>query len=298
MANFLFIDDSGSKEWDTPYSRDFVDNPPARTNQNRSFWQKNYFVLAGIHVNTDTMQTLNSLINIEKKRLFGTKEVELHSANLRNIHRIHKDYLDKFGITQDELRTFIHDFWYPLFLNFDMQLIAIIVDKRYYKNPRHEGKTPLEIAVEALFDRTELHPHSDCRIIFDQMEDQIRSTKRDQGKVLRIAGTKINLDDGKFEDKYHHTSVGFESSASSNFLQLADMVAYNVWRQFVDYGDEWDRHSKPNEHHKLPTYPYFETISRKFYCSRDQRVNGFGIVKLPDPNNKVRGWYIEPTQDS
>lgn len=34
--------------------------------------------------------------------------------------------------------------------------------------------------------------------------------------------------------------VSFDNSANSNFLQLADIVAYNVWRQFVEYGDEWD----------------------------------------------------------
>ncbi len=296
MANFLFIDDSGSKQWDTPYSREFVDSPPARTSQNRAFWQKNYFVLAGLHINTDTMSKLNPLINQEKQRVFGTKYVELHSANLRNKHRIRKDYLDRFNVSQDDLRQFIDSFWYPLFSQYDLQLIAIIIDKRYYKNPRHEGKMPLELAVETLFDRTELHPHNDCRIIFDQMDSQIRTTKRDQGKILRISDTKINLNDGKFADKYHHTSVGFEKSANSNFLQLADMVAYNVWRQFVDYGNEWDNHSlNLDEHHKLLTYPYFERISHKFYCNKDGRVNGFGIVKLPDPSNKKRGWYIEPS---
>lgn len=297
MANFLFIDDSGSKQWDIPYSRDFVDNPPARTPQNLDFWRKNYFVLAGLHIDTDTMALLNPIINQKKEQFFGTKHVELHSVNLRNQHKAKKEYLDKFNIPLDSLRSFVDDFWYPIFLQYELQLIAIIIDKRYYKNPRHEGKTPLEIAVEALFDRTELHPHSDCRIIFDQMDSQIRSTKRDQGKILRISSTKINLNDGKFEDKYHHVSVGFEKSANSNFLQLADMVAYNVWRQFVDYGNEWDNHS-PNydEHHKLPTYSYFERISRSFYCDNKNKVNGFGIVKLPDPNNKMRGWYIEPQE--
>lgn len=294
MANFLFIDDSGSKQWDTPYSKDFVEHPPARTTQNRNFWEKNYFVLAGLHINSDTMAVLNPLINAEKERVFGTKFVELHSTNLRNKYRQRKDYLEKFNISADDLRDFIENFWYPIFEQYDMQLISIIIDKRYYKNPRHEGKTPLEIAVEALFDRTELHPHNDCNIIFDQMDSQIKSTKRDQGKILHISNTQINLDDGKFANKYHHTSARFEQSATSNFLQLADMVAYNVWRQFVDYGDEWDKHS-PNfdEHRKLPSYSYFDKISSKFYHNPKGRVNGFGIVKLPDPNNKIRGWFVE-----
>lgn len=294
MSNYLFIDDSGSKEWRTPYSRDFIDNPPARTKQNLDFWRGNYFVLAGIHITSDLMATLNPLINKKKLEVFGTQYVELHSSNLRNPYQIRKQYLDKYHITNDMLREFIDNFWYPLFENNPIQIIAIIVDKRYFKNFRHiDGKTPLEIASEALFDRTELHPHKDCNIVFDQMDDHIKSAKRDQGKVFEISNTKINLADGKYKNKYSHTSVSFESSANSNFLQLADMVAYNVWRQFVDYGDEWDNHSPIGEHRKLPTYPYFERVSQNFYHSDKNMLNGWGIVKLPDPhNNWLKGWNL------
>lgn len=50
MRNFLFIDDSGSKDWDTPYSFEFTYKPPTRTEQNINFWEKNYFVLAGLQI--------------------------------------------------------------------------------------------------------------------------------------------------------------------------------------------------------------------------------------------------------
>ena len=265
MSNFLFIDDSGSKEWKTPYSRDFVIHPPARTAQNLNFWRENYFVLAGIHITSDTMATLNPVIDQEKLRVFGTKNVEMHSVNLRNPYKMKKEYLEKYDITLDQLRDFIENFWYQIYTDYDIQIISIIVDKRYFKNVRHEGKTPLEIAAEALFDRTELHPHKECSIIFDQMDSQIKSHKHDQGKVFEIASTKINLEDGKYKNKYSHTLVSFDNSANSNFLQLADIVAYNVWRQFVEYGDEWDNHSPEGEHRELPVYPYFERISNCFY---------------------------------
>lgn len=87
--------------------------------------------------------------------------------------------------------------------------------------------------------------------------------------------------------------VSFDNSANSNFLQLADIVAYNVWRQFVEYGDEWDNHSPEGEHRELPMYPYFERISNCFYHDRNNKVSGCGIVKLPDPYNKQKGWNIE-----
>lgn len=84
-----------------------------------------------------------------------------------------------------------------------------------------------------------------------------------------------------------------KKSSNSNFLQLADMVAYNTWRQFVDYGNEWDIHSPIGKHRSLPMYKYFDIISSNFYHNKNNRINGFGIIKLPDPFNKKRGWNLE-----
>lgn len=144
-------------------------------------------------------------------------------------------------------------------------------------------------------------PYKECKIVFDQMDKSIGSKTHNQGKILRIANTKINLEDGKFVNKYHHTKVEFENSLYSNFLQLADMVAYNVNRQFIDYGDEWDKHSEADQHRILPTYEYFERISRYFYHNESNRVSGYGIVKLPDPFNQgEKGWnyYSKVTRKS
>lgn len=285
MSNFLFIDDSGSKQWETPFADDFVEQPPKRTAENRNFWRGNYFVLAGVHVDSKTIAKLNPLINETKRQYFGTKDVEIHSVDLRNPHSRQKKYLDRYGIKSEKLKEFIDEFWYPLFIKFGLQLVAIVVDKRYF-NVSERKEIPLEIAAKALFDQTETHPHKECRIIFDQMDSQLKSSKHEQGKILRIADTKIELDDGRYAKKFHHTSVGFDKSCSSNFLQLADTVAYNTWRQFVDYGHEWDIHSiGDNNHRELPTYEYFGRIAIKFYCNDKNTVSGVGLIKVPDPFN-------------
>ncbi len=294
--HYFFIDDSGSKNWDTPFTQDFVDNPPARTEQNLDFWRKNYFVLGGFRIDTSAMADLDTRINKKKEEVFGTKYVEIHSTALRLPKNRKKEYINKFHISEEELRNFVENFWYPLFDEGKMQLFAVVVDKRYYKKFR-PTRGPLEIAVETLFDRNELNSSKECTVIFDQMEDEIRSSKCDQGKVIKIADTKIDLGDGKFADKYHHVSLSFEKSEKSNFLQLADMVAYNVWRQFVDFGDEWDIHdyTQPKNHRKLKTYDYFERISNYFlHSDNDKRVNGYGIIKLPDPwNGTIRNWHLD-----
>lgn len=281
MTSFLFIDDSGSKQWDTPYSRDFVDNPPARNVQNRNFWQENYFVLAGLHIDGDLIAELNPIINERKVKVFGTKHVEIRSVNLRNPEKRAKYYIDKFGVAEEDLREFIEDFWYKLFEDYKdkIQIQTVVIDKRYYKNNRFEIK-PLQIATQVLFDRIELHPNHQCVVIFDQMDHQVKTDKRDQGQILQISNRTINL--GSFREKYTHIHVGFEESKNSNFLQLADTAAYNVLRQFVDYGDQWEDASG-----KLPMYTYFDRISDNLYCDpASGRVKGYGIIKVPDPNGK------------
>ena len=82
--NFLFIDDSGSKDWETPFSNDFINNPPTRNTTNLNYWRRNYFVLAGLHITSDTLRKLNPLINKTKIKYFGTKHVEIKSEWLRN----------------------------------------------------------------------------------------------------------------------------------------------------------------------------------------------------------------------
>jgi hypothetical protein len=284
MSSFFFIDDSGSKEWDIPYAKDFVDHPPSRTSANRLFWEKNYFVLTGLYIPQELVAELNPLINDLKKQFFGTKHVEIKSVHLRNPEKRKKYYLDPFGISEDQLRNFIEDHWYKLFEDHKdgIQLQAFVLDKRYYKNKRPEC-TPLELTSQVLFDRVELNTNRQCSIVFDQMDAQIKSIKHQQGRILRIANKEVDLH--SFKQKYSHTEVRFEKSSNSNFLQLADTAAYNVLRQFIDNGDEWEEPSSQD----LKTYPYFDRVSDNFYCNvQDQQVAGYGIIKIPNGPSRHR----------
>ncbi len=107
------------------------------------------------------------------------------------------------------------------------------------------------------------------------MENRLHSEKNQQGEILKISNKEVNL--GSFHKKYTHAGARFEKSKNSNFLQLADTVAYNIWRQFVNYGDWWDE-EKENEQ---KMYPYFRKIIPNFY-HKDGRISGIGITKIPD----------------
>ncbi|MCY4010859.1 MAG: DUF3800 domain-containing protein [Candidatus Saccharibacteria bacterium] len=283
--NLFFIDDSGSKQWDTPHAESFIVKPPARTEQNRKYWESNYFVLAGIHVDSRLVAKLNQEIRQKKKEVFGNGQVEIKSYYLRNPEARKRQYLRKYDLTPKDLKSFVDTFWYKLLEDNkeNIQIQAVVLDKRYYSEQRHRH-SPLDIATVALLDRIEKHPKKQCRIIFDQMESSIRSTKGDQGRILQIADKSINLDSRR-DGSYSHIDVKFGKSSSSNFLQLADIVAYDIRGQFVDFGDQ--QTTKPLRF--LKYYPYFEGMMGNFYCnSKNSGIQGDGLVKLPNPPKFIK----------
>lgn len=82
-------------------------------------------------------------------------------------------------------------------------------------------------------------------------------------------------------------SLRFVNSANSHLIQVADLCAYNVYRQFIEYGPDWE---KPGPDGKLPMYEHFERIHRKFRCGPKGIVQGYGLVKIPE-TVKV-GWSL------
>lgn len=287
MSHFLFIDDSGSKEWDHPYNDQFRVSPPARTDANRQYWEKNYFVLAGVYLPSGLVAELNPYINALKVEYFGTKHVEIRSVWLRNPGKRKVQYLDKFGITEERLKEFVEAKWFRLMQDNaqTLQLQAFVLDKRLIKNTRSK-MTPLERTSLVLFDRVELNPNKACQIVFDQMDDQIKSERHQQGKILKIARREVDLGSFHGGKKYSHASVSFEKSSNSNFLQLADTVAYTVLRQFVDHGDDWEKPAGT----KLKMYPYLKRLGNNFYCEEDTgKVSGYGVVKIPS-GRLPHGW--------
>jgi len=273
---FFFIDDSGSKDWETPYAFEFTNKPPVRNEDNLKFWRGNYFVLAGIHISSEDISKINPEINKIKEEFFGTKFVEIKSEWLRNPQKRKRRYLDVFNKTEDELKDFIENKWYKIFENFkkEIQIQSFVLDKRFYKDKR-EKFTPFQKLIQVVFDRVELHPHAICEIVFDQMDSDIKSTKHNQGMILNISKKELDLE--SFHKKYSHTNVRFEKSSNSNFLQLSDTIAYNVFRQFVQHGDSWEGCDGDN----LKEYVFFSKIVPNLY-NKNGRIAGIGIIKVPD----------------
>lgn len=274
--SFFFVDDSGSKEWETPYAFEFTKKPPARNDANLKFWRGNYFVLAGVYISKEAIAKINPEIIAMKAEFFGTKFVEIKSEWLRNPHQRRKRYLEPYGKTEEELKKFVEEKWYGLFEKYvsEIQIQAFVLDKRFY-NTKREKETPLQWLVQVLFDRVELHPKSNCEIVFDQMDANIKSQKHSHGLILSISRKQLDL--GSFHKKYSHSNIQFEKSVNSNFLQIADTVAYNIFRQFVQHGDSWEGADGDT----LKEYSFFSKIIPNFY-HKNKRIAGYGIIKAPD----------------
>ena len=69
----------------------------------------------------------------------------------------------------------------------------------------------------------------------------------------------------------------FVDSKRSHLIQAADVVAYNVFRQFRDHGEEWETAGLG----QLPTYDWFSRIAARFRKGPDGRIQGFGVGKIP-----------------
>src|SRR5690606_33762819 len=74
----------------------------------------------------------------------------------------------------------------------------------------------------------------------------------------------------------------FVNSQISHLVQVADVCAYNVHRQFQDHGQEWES----DEIKSLPMYKYFNRINGKFRKSYNGQVQGYGICKMPEKAKK------------
>ncbi len=285
--NYFFIDDSGSRQWETPYSRTFLETPPDRSEENINFWRRNYFILGGIHITGQKVAELNHIINERKVALFGTKHVEIKSDHLRNPYLQQRYYLEQFGVTQQQLKDFINNFWYPLFTKNNFLVQAFVLDKRYFGGKRNES-SPLALTTQILFDRLEMMSSDECVLVFDQMESEIKSKKNDHGVILNVSDQQINT--SPFYAKYSHSEIRFERSCNSNFLQLADTAAYNVYRQFVNFGDQWEC----VDCKEMEDYEYFLRMADSIYSNEQGVISGYGIVKYPNPVKKQ--WVMKSNQ--
>lgn len=237
MLYKVFIDDSGSKDYITPYSKDFIENPPVYKNYEK-FWRDNYFVLCGVRVKQENLGAINLEINNLKKNYFHTTNVEIKSDWLRNPHQRKKHYFDMYGISSEKLNDFGKKFIDIISNHKDeIKIIAVVFDKRFYGDAKRQVSdgSPLLKNTQIIFEKVQYSGGYNI-VIFDQMESSLKLTVGNHDKILNVFQNNEGMEK-IFVDKYTNISdIIFMKSCNENFLQMADICAYNVYRQFIEFG--------------------------------------------------------------
>ena len=281
----VFIDESGKKEYKNPYSKDFISNPPP-LEKYEDFWRDNYFVLCGVRMKQEDLKVINPKINELKKEYFGTHEVEVKSDWLRNPHKRKKHYLIPFKVSAERLNEFGGKF-IDLIGEYkeQLKLIAVVFDKRFYgdaKRQKSEG-IPLLKTAQMLFERLQYAGNYHI-VIFDQMESSLKLTIGHHDRILNVLQKNAGMEKIYVDEYDKITDIKFMQSCNENFLQVADVCAYNIFRQFVEFGREWAGQSKSkNRKVVMSTYPYFDRIRCNFlYNPWNRKVRGVGLTCVPD----------------
>jgi len=285
MLYKVFIDESGKKEYITPYSKEFAKSPPLFQHY-PDFWRDNYFVLCGVRIKQENLNCINKDINNLKKNYFKTHKVEVKSDWLRNPYQRKKHYLDIYGISPEKLNEF-GDKFVDLIADYKekLKLFGIVFDKRFYgdaKRQTSEGN-PLLKTVQCLLERLEYAGGYNI-LVFDQMESSLKLTIGQHDKILNVFRKNVGMEK-IFVDKYTKiTDIKFMKSYQENFLQVADICAYNIFRQFVEHGREWAGEKKTSSgKSKMSLYKYFDKIRCNFYYHPiNKNVRGVGLICIPD----------------
>lgn len=274
----LYVDDSGTKEYadDGQYKITGGKTP--------------YFVFGGVLLTPAEAGAVAKSMRNLKLNAFGTPDVEIKANWLRIAHERESRYLDKYGIAADELRDFVDEV-YALLNRCDCKLVACVVNKaevqEQYKKPHYAPA----IAYDLLLQRVQQEMQAcagEAHITIDAMSGatpkgrQYLDNLTKQHAALKKNGSHLmrNMSFDRIGGQ------AFRNSQNDERLQLADLVSYAVYRQFVNHGPQWEEAGQ--EH--LPLYQYFERVTGKFRNDRG-RIQGYGIVKFP--RNKRILWGVK-----
>lgn len=269
MRNFsLYVDDSGTKEYATRGEA-----------YGRAGGKSRYFVFGGLLIDSDLAGPFFDRIAVLKQRVFGTTGVEIKSNWLRIPKERGRRYLTPYDLTEDRLTAFVNDY-YEIIGSTNLQLLAAVVDKEHmqqkYPTPWYAPAAAYEFLLQRVVQ--EVRTPDRVSVYIDDMMgatplgSQYKDNLKRHHARLQQHGSQLlrSLDFSTLGD------LRFLDSAYSHAVQVADIVAYNVYRQFIEHGEAWEQASE-----ELPMYDWFMKLSGKFRRGPNNRIQGFGVVKCP-----------------
>lgn len=269
-THVVYIDDSGTKE--------YADRPEDYNLSRRG--NSRYFVFCGALMTTAAAGLLRDKLVGLKTGCFGRGEVEVKSNWLRIPHERERRYLAPYRLTEDRLKRFVDDY-YAAVVEAELMFIAAVVDKLHmqeiYPRPWYAPAVAYELILQRV--QSQLAASDSVAVIIDDMTGA--TPKGNQYKKnLKLQHLMLKKHGGNLRRDYTFSCLSsqrFVNSAISNMIQVSDLAAYNVHRQFSQYGEEWEQEGQET----LSTYEHFGKIVTKFRKNTDGRIQGYGVVKFP-----------------
>lgn len=257
----IYIDDSGEKEYGENTSR--------------------YFVYAGVVLSAADEPACNAEVEALKVGVFGRPDVELKSNWLRIPHERQRRYLVPYSITDAQLNAMVDEL-YCWMGRCPVQYVAAAIDKiqmkESYPNPWHPSATSYQFLLQR-YQKHLARVNGFGYVTVDDMEgatpahNQWRDLLRSQHEQLKQEG--CSLTSLRFDNVA--PKLRFGDSKKFHLLQIADLVAYNVHRQFRDHGEDWDDPANS----RVPVYPRLRSQLPRFMRGPGHELQGWGIVKWP-----------------
>lgn len=235
-----------------------------------------YFTPCALGISAEQWHALDQQIRQAKIDCFGRADVEIKSSWLRRERERQKRYIQPYNISKQALSALTTQVYNAL-LEHQTVILACVVDKHAMQVQFTEPEPAVVKAYLTLLNQIETFLEAQQTygiVVFDKInESQFKKygyeaelAKQHALWRQRVAGEK------------HTTRVVegllFLPSHEHNFIQLADLCAYNIYRQFVEYGDEWQTGF-------VNRYPYFEWVESRLACDEQGNYRGYGLKQYP-----------------
>ena len=265
-----FLDESGQREYDPKTER--------------------YYVVAGAISPLDKVEIYNIELGGLKRAFFKTPEVEIKSHWLRQPEKRAEHYLEQYGISDKKLTAFVEAV-YEWIIATDIMFIAGIIDKvqivEQYRNPHNCSALGYQVFLQR-YQKFLASRHCLGGVTFDQISGSTKAGNQWQ-KLLERQHRRLKEHGCEYTGIQFpniEEELSFEDSANSALLQIADLTAYNTFRQFRDHGTQWDDPKAKT----LPVYDYFNRLLPRFHQSPSGVFAGFGVAKMP--TRTIHKWLV------
>lgn len=239
-----------------------------------------YFVVASVVVPADEATHLEDELRGLKRAFWGLPDIELKSNWIRQPKEREKHYTTPHGIGLKEVGELV-DAVYRWMRKSPLVLLAGVVDKPQmlsrYSSPHYSGAVAYTMFLQR-YQKLLSKRKGDGSVIFDDP-----SGKSPGGHNWRLLLQRQHATLKKHGCPYTGTKfvdvgpIALVDSATSVFVQLADLVSYNTFRQFRDHGPAWEDNSLKS----LPLYEHFATIAPQFDKGPNGEFAGYGVTKWP-----------------